>query len=177
MIFLPNFIDFLLNNFFIYQQIYIILVENDCLTKFYWFLKFHHIRTSLRVRVFFIPYPNSNLRVTRGLGFSWRNSSNALIFCIPVHFGQTNIFREFYESRSINKKVIDKCYHLRRRKTLMNNFFIYLQIYIKLVGNDCLTKLYWSVKFRFIPASLRVRVFFIPNPNSSLGVNRVLGFW
>ena len=160
----------------IYLQIYIKLVGNDCLTKLYWSVKFRFIPASLRVRVSFIPNPNSNLGVNRGLGFSWRNSSYALIFCIHVYFGQTNIFREFYEIRSIYKKVIDKCYHLRRRKTYTNNFFIYQQIYIKLVENDCLTKFYWFLKFHHIRTSLRVRVFFILNPNSNLGVTRGLGF-
>ena len=43
---------------------------------------------------------------------------------------------------------------------------------MKLAENDCLTKFNYSVKFHCIRANLRVRVFFIPNPNSNLGVNR-----
>ena len=135
MIVLPNFTD--LWNFVLFQQV--------------WGLGFF---LSLTL--------TPTLGLTGGLGFSWRNSSYALIFCIHVHFGQTNIFRKFHEIRLIYKKNIDKCYHLRRRKTYTNIFFIYQQIYIKLVENDCLTKFYWFLKFHHIRTSLRVRVFFYP---------------
>ena len=68
------------------------LAENDCLTKFNYSVKFHCIRANLRVRVFSIPNPNSNLGVNRGVRVWMKELFNALIFFVETYILVKQIF-------------------------------------------------------------------------------------